>query len=348
MGTHRRRVSAHNGTVDGLYLQMTDLFVNHNPLVSIIIPAYNAAHWIGETLESILAQPNPDTYEVIVVDDGSTDGTQELIQRVYADRVRYQYQPNRGRGAARNAGLKLARGKFTQFFDADDIMETDALRPRLDFLCANPQYAAAYGHAVLFWDGNSRETFEANKRQYYGSGDLLRTEIHNPFLLPIMVLFRKEWAERAGGMDEMLKSNEDWHFWLKLCAMGAHFAFVDGTPVARYRARRNNPPSSAAVHMLSGIQALTQIKPLALNRKDYKSLGLNQAIARWRYGYGYALLKERRRREGWSQILRSLRYSQRGLPAILLQMTLSLLVAHDQIEPTFFRLHALLKHGKLG
>lgn len=237
---------------------------DQHPLISIIIPTYNCRQWIAEAIDSALAQTYPDC-EIVVVDDGSTDGTGDFLRERYGDRIRYLYQENRGRGAARNAGLKLARGAFIQFLDADDIMEADALRPRYEFLCANPQVAAAYGHVVLFWDGQPQETFETKNRQSYYNGDILQAEIHNPFLWTMMVLFRKEWADHVGGMDESLKSNEDWHFWLKMAAMGANFRFVDGPPVARYRARRNNPPSSAAIHLLSGVEALTRIKPLVLS-----------------------------------------------------------------------------------
>src|ERR1700688_447700 len=94
-------------------------------LVSIVIPCYNAKRFLAETLESALAQSYPHT-EIIVVDDGSTDGTAALIG-AYADRVKAEFGPNRGVSAARNRGTALAAGEFIQYLDADDLLISDAI-----------------------------------------------------------------------------------------------------------------------------------------------------------------------------------------------------------------------------
>src|SRR5262245_41347662 len=98
-------------------------------VVSIIIPCYNVERHLAETLESALAQSYPHT-EIIVIDDGSTDGTAELI-RSYADRLRAEFWPNRGASAARNRGTVLARGEFIQYLDADDVLTRDAIAHRV-------------------------------------------------------------------------------------------------------------------------------------------------------------------------------------------------------------------------
>src|SRR5262245_50097394 len=98
-------------------------------LVSIIIPCYNAERFLVETLESALTQSYPYT-EIIVVDDGSSDGTRELI-RAYADRVRADFGPNCGPCAARNRGTAVARGEFIQYLDADDLLAPDAIARRV-------------------------------------------------------------------------------------------------------------------------------------------------------------------------------------------------------------------------
>ena len=307
--------------------------------------------WIAEAINSVLAQTYPHC-EIIVVDDGSTDDTRALIESRYANRVHYHYQPNRGPGAARNAGLSLARGEFIQFFDADDIMEMDTLGARLVFLQGHPEYAVAYGPATVFWDDDPDHLFESANRQYYTSEDILKAEIHTPFLLLIMALARREWAVRVGGMDESLRSNEDWHFWLKIAAAGGLFAYVDGPPVARYRVRRNSRSQPATMHLLSGIQALEKIRPLVVNRPDYLSLKLDRAVAGWRYGYGYALLREGQRKQGLREILGSLCHNHDGLAAKLTQVVLSLLVPPDQIESEFHRVRSLFRRrpddGKQG
>jgi glycosyltransferase involved in cell wall biosynthesis len=103
---------------------------NEQPLVSIIVPTYNYASYVEKAIQSCLNQ----TYkplEIIVVDDGSTDGTAELIARKFDSRVEYIYQDNRGVSAARNAGLEQARGEFVTFLDADDFLTEDAVELRL-------------------------------------------------------------------------------------------------------------------------------------------------------------------------------------------------------------------------
>ena len=98
-------------------------------LVSVVIPCYNARRFLSETLESALAQTYP-YIEIIVVDDGSTDGTTELI-RAYVDRVKAEFGPNRGASAARNQGTTLAAGEFIQYLDADDLLVPDAIERRV-------------------------------------------------------------------------------------------------------------------------------------------------------------------------------------------------------------------------
>ena len=95
----------------------------NSPLTSVVIPCYNAEGYVGEAIESALNQ----TYrpvEVIVIDDGSTDGSLDVI-RSFGDRIRYESGPNRGPSAARNRGVQLARGELIQFLDADDVLHPE-------------------------------------------------------------------------------------------------------------------------------------------------------------------------------------------------------------------------------
>ena len=168
------------------------------PLVSIIIPTYNMGHWIGEAIGSALAQ----TYshcEIIVVDDGSTDGTGEFLRECYGDRIRYVYQDNKGRGAARNHGLRLARGGYVQFLDADDLILPAKIATHVAFLEAHPEYAAVYCHALVFYEDDPDHPWDHARQDAYCSGEILETEIHEPFLLPVMVLVRQVWVDKVGG-----------------------------------------------------------------------------------------------------------------------------------------------------
>jgi len=97
-----------------------------NKLVSIIIPSYNSRQWVCDAIDCSLQQTYPHC-EVIVVDDGSTDGTAELLSTNYGDKIRYVYQENRGLSGSRNTGLRNARGDYIQFLDADDLIALDKL-----------------------------------------------------------------------------------------------------------------------------------------------------------------------------------------------------------------------------
>src|ERR1700730_233454 len=125
---------------------------NLMPRVSVIIPAYNTAHYIEATLESVLAQTFPD-YEVIVVNDGSPDTP--ALERVilkYESRIRYIKQENRGLAGARNTGIRLARGELLAFLDSDDIWVPDYLASQLKLFEETPSLDVVYSDALHFGD----------------------------------------------------------------------------------------------------------------------------------------------------------------------------------------------------
>jgi glycosyltransferase involved in cell wall biosynthesis len=111
--------------------------LNRQPLVSVVIPTYNYREYVGTAIRSSLEQQHQPV-EVIVVDDGSTDQTDEMVRKEFGSRVEYVYQPNQGVSAARNLGLARARGEFITFLDADDYLTPDAVALRLKPLEENP------------------------------------------------------------------------------------------------------------------------------------------------------------------------------------------------------------------
>lgn len=137
---------------------------NEDNLISIIIPCYNASDYISETLSSIIKQSNV-IYEIIIINDGSTDDSETKIQTFNDDRIRYFYQNNKGVSVARNNGLRKAKGKYVIFFDADDIMTPDFISSRisllendstLDFVSGEVQKFNEFG----FLEGTYRGTSE--------------------------------------------------------------------------------------------------------------------------------------------------------------------------------------------
>jgi len=192
-------------------------------LVSIIIPAYNAERYLREAIESVLGQSAQDI-ECIVVDDGSTDGTAE-IAKGFGGAVTYLRQENAERSAARNNGLRHARGEFISFLDADDYLAPDKIVQQLQFLQDHPEFDAVYSKVNFFREGGDR-IFSMPKR-ITPSGDILAPLLYGNFITMHSPLIRRSAIERSGGFDPRLSHNEDWEFLLRLSINGARFGFID-------------------------------------------------------------------------------------------------------------------------
>lgn len=189
-------------------------------LVSIVVAAFNAEHFIAETLRSILSQDYPQI-EIIVADDGSIDGTAREVAK-FDGRVAYVYQANSGGGAApRNAGAKLARGEFLGFFDADDLMMPGRIRRQVDFLTAHPDavgavmnyrnFSAAGDHPETHFETCTElmRTLEGRKSALVGPGQTRDLLIQENFAITGGVLYRARAFNAAGGFDQSLFIGED-------------------------------------------------------------------------------------------------------------------------------------------
>ena len=313
-----------------------------NSLVSIIIPTYNMRQWIGEAIDSALAQTYPNC-KIIVVDDGSTDGTGEYLRERYGERIRYIYQPNRGRGAARNHGLRMADGEYTQFLDADDLILPEKIASQVAFLDAHPEYAAAYCHCLVFFDEDKDHPWDWPGQKAYCSGNILEREIHEPFLLPVMILVRREWVGRVGGLDETLRSNEDWDLWLRIAHAGGQFKYLPGPALAMYRRTHWHREQPASIHLESGVVVLRKLETLIESQTDRKHLRLGHAIGKWQYGYGYALIEAGQRRAGMIEMLKSLTLNQGGLGRKLVTMSMLVSLSPAQVRGAKASLRTLLR-----
>ena len=120
----------------------TQPIANQAPIVSVIIPAYNAERFIPQAIQSVLEQTYQ-SYEIIVVDDGSTDKTKDILKE-FEDKVCCIYQENQGPSAARNAGIKISQGRYICFLDADDIWTPDKLEVQVEFLECHPDISLVF------------------------------------------------------------------------------------------------------------------------------------------------------------------------------------------------------------
>ena len=182
--------------------------------VSVVIPTFNRASRLEVALESVLAQSLP-PLEVIVVDDGSTDETRELVSAKFAGHVSYYYQPNRGVSAARNLGIQRSTGNWIAFLDSDDEWLPDKLQRQVDALQSNSQYR--FCHTDEIWIRNGRRVNPANKHQKYG-GYIFERCLPLCVISPSSVLLHRDCFNEIGCFDEGLPACEDYDFWLRYCA----------------------------------------------------------------------------------------------------------------------------------
>lgn len=223
-----------------------------SPAVSVVIPAYGHADLVEETLRSVFAQTFTD-YETVVVNDGSPDRTAEVL-RPYAEagRVRYVEQANGGQAAARNRGVREARGRYLALLDDDDLWPDDKLAWQVAALDADPALLAVGGTVEKFdpdgrvvdaWGGPSRTLTRA---------ELLSEG--NAFTSPGQVLFRRRALEAVGGFDPAIWGADDYDLLLRLVARGP-VAVVD-RPALRYRVHGANASRHTVRHFESVVRVL--------------------------------------------------------------------------------------------
>lgn len=210
--------------------------VGAEPAVSIVIPTYNTAAFIGETLASVFAQTRMD-YEVIVVNDGSPDTVQlEQVLSPYLGRINYIKQENRGLGGARNTAIRTARAAWIALLDSDDLWEPNYLAVQLNILESDASVDGVYANAVFFGD-----VAEAGRKYM----DLCPSEGDVTFESLItqrctapggFAVIRREAIMRAGMFDETLGGSEDFDLWLRLVKQGSKITY-HRQALVRYRRR---------------------------------------------------------------------------------------------------------------
>ena len=185
------------------------------PKVSIIIPAYNAESTIRCTIESIQKQTFSD-FELIVINDGSTDRTAEIIRGIKDSRIKLLCYKNGGLPVARNRGIQNATGEYIAFLDADDLWTKDKLEKQLAVLEANPEAGVAYS-MTCYIDRQGNFLYNCNPVSF--EGDVLEELLLTNFLHNgSNPLIRQQAIKAIGKFDSSLKSSEDWDYYLKLAA----------------------------------------------------------------------------------------------------------------------------------
>lgn len=191
----------------------------------MVIPVYNAAQFLRESIDSVLSQNYP-AIEVIAVDDGSTDGSLEILLE-YGGRITVIEQSRKGAAAARNAGVRAAKGRLIAFQDADDVWLPGKLVAQVEYLLANPATHIVFSQFAFWhadeagryrdpsWFVNKPDTWELKQEL---SGYIYADELLDSCIAMIVPVIRREVFDAVGGFDEQLYAGSDYDFWLKATA----------------------------------------------------------------------------------------------------------------------------------
>lgn len=277
---------------------------DRRPLVSVIVPAYNAERYIGDAVDSILGQDYPHK-EVIVVDDGSTDGTVARLHE-YGDRIRLLHQPNSGAAAARNRGLAAARGEYLAFLDSDDIWLPGKLTAQVEHLLRHSHVDMVYGQWDT-WRAERDGTFLAPALAAElgpfdpdappalvpeGSGWLYHRLLTDFLVWTSVVMLRRRLADRVGPFDERFVRGQDFDYWLR-ASRHTEIHMLD-RPMALYRLHRRSatygcPQRNYAVEIIH--QALDHWGTTGPDGSTADPAELQRHLSRLWHGFGAKQLK---------------------------------------------------------
>jgi len=222
------------------------------PYVSVVIPTYNRSKPVREAVECVLKQTYTD-FEVLVVDDGSTDDTAKVIKQIRDNRVKYYYKNNSGPSSARNLGLDKSKGQYISFLDSDDLWPPEYLETIIDQLDKNKDYNAAYTRIFYIQQDGTKADVSTDKR--YKSGCMTRDFFAtSPSLFPSATCFHKSAWENIF-WDEQLIGGEDYDIFVRISTK-TKFLFVPDTSIIKRDQPDNLSNAPIPVGTVRGAQTL--------------------------------------------------------------------------------------------
>lgn len=219
------------------------------PRVSIVMAAYNYGHYIGTAIQSVLNQDMPD-WELIIVDDGSTDNTRNVVNEYSSDpRIRYLYHDNQGQPATENLGISFARAAWIAFIDADDCWLPSKLTKQLELASKNPDAAVIYAERALM--NASGSEIPAPRRIQY-RGEILDKLFRQNFIPFSSAMAKADVLQKAGGFNPEYRHANDYDLWLRIAVLGYKFDFVPEILI-RYRTGHANLTSRSDVQLQTAL-----------------------------------------------------------------------------------------------
>jgi glycosyltransferase involved in cell wall biosynthesis len=232
---------------------MEELSKINKPFVSIVIPNYNNAHFLGDVIQSALNQ-SYQNYEVIVVDDGSTDNSRDVVSN-FGERVRYIWQENKGLGGARNTGILAAKGEYVGFLDADDQWDSNFLEIMVSLTKKYPDAAVFYCNA-RYMNEHGMVLPQLVGVPTVPPDRIYQAILRANFIIPSTILAKRSIIVDEGLFDQNFKSLhgcEDWDLWLRIAP---RYKFI-GTPLSLVRYRLHGQTfSSNPSHMEEAVRAV--------------------------------------------------------------------------------------------
>lgn len=252
-------------------------------MVSIIIPTYNYAHYLTETLNSVYNQTFSD-WECVVVDDGSTDNTKQVVEQFVKKDIRFKYinQKNQGVSSARNSGVKYSKGDFIQFVDGDDLLQPNKLLSQVTVFHNNKNVDIVYNDVRFFDDGNPtvlKTSLKGNKDDNWlpkissRGATVVGLFSRINFMVINAPLIKKTVFDKVGFFNIEMKALEDWDFWMRCALNDCFFQYNE------------SPDSFALVRVHAG--SLSTIKP-SMNQGHF--LFLKNTLVHKNLSFNYRLV----------------------------------------------------------
>lgn len=250
--------------------------------ISIIMPAFNAQDFLEESIESVMAQTYAN-WELIIIDDGSTDKTRKIVEAFCEkdDRIQYIFQANGKQGKARNTGITNAKGNYIAFLDADDIWLPDKLEKQVNLLIKSGSDLVFSDISIIDENGNVTKTSNGVSDEQFNGEKGIRSFLKSNKIPIVTVLARKEAIKKAGCFDEsnQIQYGEDYFLWLRMLLKG--FTFISTSKIlAKYR---KHPHQSIANTPSKSLQIIEKMHQLVVpeNLKKDKAQAMNTWIHRY-------------------------------------------------------------------
>jgi glycosyltransferase involved in cell wall biosynthesis len=231
------------------------------PRVSVVIPAYNVAGYIGEAIDSVLAQTFHD-FEIIVVNDGSPDTVAlDAALQPYAGRIRYLHKPNGGPSSARNAGVAAARSNLIAFLDGDDMWDPEYLASQMALLASHPSAAAATTDGVYFGETTLAGQRFSHVMPVESDRITIEAVLEGRSNISYSSLLYRQAFEQAGRFDESIRRSEDWDLFVRMLLAGQTI-LVNPQPLLRYRRRDASLSADSIVMRRAALDVLAKIESI--------------------------------------------------------------------------------------